>query len=273
MSLYADRTLAAGLEASVAHDVSRYAEKSAELHPDEPSETLAIAGGRAVFLGPESPVNMAYGLGFAGPVTASEIERLERFYAQRGTRAAISLCPLADPSLPAVLARRGWVVSGFENVLVLPLHGAEIPDPPRGVRTKRVDSAADRDLWASISAQAFTAPAPPTPVHERLGEIASQRRDCVLLLGEVDHTMVGTGALMVDREFGWLMADATLPDYRKRGIQSALQIERLLLAREAGCTYAVSESIPGSPSQRNMERLGFRLVYTRVELVAPALQE
>ena len=37
----------------------------------------------------------------------------------------------------------------------------------------------------------------------------------------------------------------------------------------AGCDLAVTESAPGSASQRNMERLGFRIAYTRVDLVAP----
>jgi hypothetical protein len=49
-----------------------------------------------------------------------------------------------------------------------------------------------------------------------------------------------------------------------------LQRARLAAAREAGCTLAVTESMPGSASQRNMERLGFSLVYTRVEVLAPS---
>jgi hypothetical protein len=42
------------------------------------------------------------------------------------------------------------------------------------------------------------------------------------------------------------------------------------MGEAAGCEFAVSESHPGSTSQRNMERLGFRVVYTRVDLLAPA---
>jgi len=37
------------------------------------------------------------------------------------------------------------------------------------------------------------------------------------------------------------------------------------LADEAGCDLAVTEAVPGGGSQRNMERLGFRIVYTHVE--------
>jgi hypothetical protein len=35
--------------------------------------------------------------------------------------------------------------------------------------------------------------------------------------------------------------------------------------RDAGCALAVTESVPGSPSQRNMERVGFQVAYTRVD--------
>jgi hypothetical protein len=64
---------------------------------------------------------------------------------------------------------------------------------------------------------------------------------------------------------GWLFGDSTLPHYRKRGIQQAVQRHRLLLAQAAGCELAVTEAAPGGASQRNMERTGFRVAYTHVE--------
>jgi hypothetical protein len=60
-----------------------------------------------------------------------------------------------------------------------------------------------------------------------------------------------------------------LPHARRRGAQSALLAERCRAAAAAGCSLAIAEAEPGSTSQRNMERLGFCVVYTRVELVAP----
>ena len=91
------------------------------------------------------------------------------------------------------------------------------------------------------------------------------REDAILVLGWVDGQPAGTGALVIDGGVGWLSGDSTLPQYRGRGIQQAIQRHRLRLARDAGCDLAVTESAPGSGSQRNMERLGFRVVYTHVE--------
>jgi GNAT superfamily N-acetyltransferase len=116
-----------------------------------------------------------------------------------------------------------------------------------------------------VAARGFTDESEPAPAHEELGTIMAAREDVVLVLGWVGGRPVGTGALVIDGGVGWLSGDSTLPEYRGRGIQQAIQHHRLRLARDAGCTLAVTESAPGSGSQRNMERLGFRLVYTHLE--------
>ena len=85
----------------------------------------------------------------------------------------------------------------------------------------------------------------------------------------MDAEPAATGELRIAAGMGWLTGDATLPQFRCRGAQGALQRARLELAGKAGCDLAVTESLPGSPSERNMERHGFRIVYTRVEARPP----
>jgi hypothetical protein len=50
-------------------------------------------------------------------------------------------------------------------------------------------------------------------------------------------------------------------------VQSALIARRLHEAAQAGCEYAVVSTLPGSGSQRNMERRGFQLAYTKLVMV------
>ena len=235
-----------------------------------------FAGGLALFLAPGSPVNMIYGAGFSGPVTADEFDAVERFYAEMGTRAAISLCPLAEEALVAQLGVRGWMVTDFENVLVRELDADEaprepsLPAPAPGVDARIARSAEELASWAAVSSAAFCAPQLPSAESVRVAVGMTAGDDATLLMGRLDGTDAGTGALQMRGDgLGWLMSDATLPAYRGRGVQSALLAERLRLAAEAGCELAVAEAHPGSTSQRNMERLGFRVVYTRVELIAP----
>jgi hypothetical protein len=49
-------------------------------------------------------------------------------------------------------------------------------------------------------------------------------------------------------------------------VQTALIRARLAFAAAAGCDLAAVNTVPGSVSQRNAERQGFRVVYTRALL-------
>ena len=57
--------------------------------------------------------------------------------------------------------------------------------------------------------------------------------------------------------------------YRRRGLQTALLRARMAAATEAGCEYAVVVTQGGTTSQRNAERLGFRVAYSKVTVIKP----
>ncbi len=59
-----------------------------------------------------------------------------------------------------------------------------------------------------------------------------------------------------------LAATATLPEWQRLGCQTALIARRARDAAAAGCDLLAVEPTPGSQSQRNLERLGFRLLCT-----------
>jgi GNAT superfamily N-acetyltransferase len=86
------------------------------------------------------------------------------------------------------------------------------------------------------------------------------------------HELVGTAALFVSGEKGWLGFAATLPEYRGRGFQSALIARRIADAREAGCqqvSVETGEDRPEKPNQsfRNLQRLGFEFRYLRANYI------
>ena len=61
----------------------------------------------------------------------------------------------------------------------------------------------------------------------------------------------------------------TLPAYRRQGVHAALIRARMVVASEAGCDLVVVHTVPGAPSQRNVLRAGFQLLYTTVEVSVP----
>jgi GNAT superfamily N-acetyltransferase len=64
-----------------------------------------------------------------------------------------------------------------------------------------------------------------------------------------------------------LCGAATLPEHRRRGVQTALLLTRLAEAARDGCDIAIVTTQPGSKSQENVQRQGFSLLYTRAILV------
>lgn len=270
--IYLDRGLARRLEGLICSEFSRICDVAGAVFPRNSVQCANVGGGLALWLGEGSPVNQAAGLGMQGPVTVEDLVRLENFYHERGADAALSLCPFADHSLLSGLAKRGWHVTEFENLFILELGGnaaakrikAWEPAPDAAVEV-RVCMPEERAIWARVTAQGFSSSDVPERGHEEYGRIMAEREEAILVLGWVDGEPAGTGTLVIDEGVGWLSGDSTLPRFRRRGIQQEIQRHRLEIAMEAGCELAVTESEPGSASQRNMERHGFRLAYSHVE--------
>ena len=84
-------------------------------------------------------------------------------------------------------------------------------------------------------------------------------------LARIDGRVVGGATLAVRGRIAGLFGASTLPEFRNRGVQTALLHTRLRSAAEAHCELAVSLAQPGSRSQRNITRLGFQTLYTRVK--------
>ena len=246
------------------------AEASAARFPELGSSWLEVGGGIAAYVESNSPANGTFGLGMGRTATVTDVRALERFFAERGERALAGICPLAHPSVLHTLSKRGWTPMAFENVLVRELRPAEeFPTPPDDIEVRVVATDDERELWAALASNGFSAPDDPLPAELRLARASADIAGSVAMVGYVDGRPAGTGEVAIDGDVAWLTTDATLPQFRRRGVQTALQRARLEVARDAGCTIAVTESLPGSASQRNMERLGFSVVYTRVEVLAP----
>lgn len=243
-------------------------------HPD--AALMEVAGGVAVYLWPACPVNQAVGLGFSAKVTLTEIASIERFYQERGQRPFAVTAPHAHHSLIARMGQRGWQLDGFENVLVRPYAEDDdftvaATDGDDDIEVVEIGDDEGRAVWSHVAATAFSAPLDPLPQQLELARLVTSRPGARLFLALVGGGPAGTGEVVIEDGVAWLSADATLPHLRRRGVQAALQRIRLAEGMRAGCELAVSESAPGSGSQRNMERLGFRVAYTRAELLGPAI--
>ena len=88
----------------------------------------------------------------------------------------------------------------------------------------------------------------------------------ICYLASVEGEIAGGAALAIREGLATLCADGIIPAFRRRGLQSELIAARLNEAAAQGCDLATASTLPGSQSQRNYERLGFQVAYTKLTL-------
>jgi len=259
--------LARRVEMAEAHAGASCAEALASIRPDSPVAIERIAGGIAVFAGVGSPVSQAIGVGLDGAIAEAEFDRLEDFFWSRGAGVELELCPLIDVSLYGEFAKRGYVLTEVSNVLVREISPADAFEAPTAGITVRPAPPDEGKLWTDTVAQGFAEHFPVTPVLTDAMEGFFHRRGaCCFYLAFVNDKVAGGGAVAAHERVCGLFGASTLPEFRRRGVQAALLAARLRWAQEQGCDLAVSIARPASASQRNIERFGFGVAYTRTKL-------
>jgi GNAT superfamily N-acetyltransferase len=255
--VFSDLPLAQRIEAAEAFN----ARGCTAIHPE--AAALDVAGGCAVFVGAGSPLSHAVGIGLNGPVTDPEIDRLEAFYRSRGGKVAIDLCPLADPGILETLGKRGYRLTEFNNVLVKRLAGAAIVLTPR-VRRALPD---ETDPWSYTVGRGFFDEHELTTAEMDVGRAICAMPGALCYLAVTENgELAGGAAAAVHSGLATLFADSTIARHRGTGLHRELIAARLNEALAQGCDLATASTLPGSGSQRNYERMGFEVVYTRVTL-------
>lgn len=262
--MHAGLELARRLEAAEARAGVECAEAHQRLNPAVGEAVLEAAGGFAIFVGVRSPLTHAVGLGMRGEVHADEMDRLEGFYRARGAAVSVDLCPLASASLVEMLGRRGYRVTEFNNVLVRPLAAAEFAPAGAPVRPANAD---EEQLWTRTVGRGFLEKDDLTAEEMDVGRAIWHMPGARCYLAFSGGRAAAAGAMAIDGGLATLFADSTMLGFRGAGLQGALIRERLRVAAGEGCDLATAATLAGSVSQRNYERNGFRVVYTKATLV------
>ncbi len=257
--------MAQRLERAEGRANAAFVETRGRLIPESGAEWIEVAGAYAMFDGVDSPCTQTFGLGLFDEVGDPELERLENFFRERGAPVCHETSPMAGLDLVALLNARGYQPVEYSTVLCRELTGLTQAGEPSTVTT-RVISPDEADLWARTSAEAWAAE------EEWLGEfmlsfgrISAQCEGGHPFIADLDGEPVATGLLLIHGDVAILAGASTLPRARRRGAQGALLDARLRYAANAGCTLAMIVALPGSQSQRNAQKNGFEIAYTRVK--------
>lgn len=266
---FIDKAFARRLESAEEMPQVHYALLYQKLRPEIGAAVEEICGGHMIFAGLGSPIGRAVGMGLDRPLTADDLDRIEAFYKSHGAPAKLDICPLHEPELWETLKNRGYAMEELNNVLWRRLRRDEqfAPCPP-GVVSRR-GRPEEAEASADVLARSF---------HEN-GEVPEGFREMlapiyqmpgaipfVTLVGE-ERVGVAAGLIIAEHKAMALMGAGTLPAFRRRGIQTALLAERMKLAADSGCEIAMIVTRGGTASQRNCERLGFRVAYSKATVV------
>lgn len=264
---FADHALSARLEAADAALLAELSLAIANHRPESHAVALSIAGGCAAFVGPIPP-SRAAGLGMRGPVTTSELDALEDFYRSRGVPARILASPFADPSLFEQLGARGFRLVELDTMLVRRIEPGETLPSTTGDIAVRAARPEEGSAWVRASFEGmFESPAPPPADRLATFEAGFHAPGITYFFAEAGGVTTGTGATHIHEGAADFFATSTLPASRNCGVQAALIVARLAFAQAAGCDLCFSRTMAGSGSQRNLERCGFRPVYSRATMI------
>ena len=261
---FADLALARRLERAEATSSSCFVEARARLFPASGACWIEVAGAYAMFDGVGSPITQTFGLGMFEAPTPGDLDRLEAFFHERGAETHHEVSPLADPALVPLLNERGYQPFEFTSVMYRPIAVDAATSTATPLVRQLGGEADDHELYARVAAEGWRDLGYADFMLE-IGRVSANTDGLHLFVAESEGTAIAAGAVHLRDGVAHLAGASTIPEGRRRGAQLALLEHRLQFAASNGCDIALMGASPGSGSQRNAERHGFRIAYTRVK--------
>jgi hypothetical protein len=228
-------------------------------------------GGAVQILCPELPRKIGYNRAFdvdarEPGVAAALVDRARR----AGIRPLLEVTPASiAEDTAAALGALGLAPLWRVVALRLDLRALPLPEEGSGVRVRdaRPDEA---PAFGALAVRAYGPPLPGFPAADQGAEERFWAALCRLgqarcFLAEIDGAPAAVGLFVRAGAVALVDGAATLAEHRGRGCQGALVARRFREARAAGASIAITRTVPGWASQRNLERAGMR-VYETVEV-------
>jgi GNAT superfamily N-acetyltransferase len=262
--IFSDLSLARRLERAEGFACVQYAVTRRQQFPESNAEWMECGGAYAVFDGVDSPCTQTFGLGLFEELTDETLDSIEAFFRKHDAPVHHEVSPFAGVPALDLLCKRGYRPIELGNVLYRPVQGTAATIATG--TTVRITPPEEAALWGRISARGWAHDHPELMEFlERFGSVTAAREHTVCFLAELEGTPGAAGVLCIYEGVALFGGSSTVPELRRRGLQTALLEERMRYAAHLGCDLAMMVALPGSESQRNAERKGFQIAYTRTK--------
>lgn len=205
------------------------------------------------------PRNKVVGFGDAD---VDAIDEILEFYDEADLDPTFYLSPAGfGPRTATTLASRGFGQVEFEQAHMFGLPATDATPPSDDDITVAAITADAVDAYVETTAYGFEwdaawRDAAKAELHRRVTV-----DDTTHLLASYRGIPAGVGDLRVRDQVATMGGGAVRPEFRRRGIHTALLRHRLALATQAGAELVLSGASYGSPSHRNQQRVGLQLAY------------
>ncbi|HVT13269.1 MAG TPA: hypothetical protein VHE55_13470 [Fimbriimonadaceae bacterium] len=231
--------------------------------PGEPF--LDLGDTCALFAGDGSPLTQA-----SGTFGEEELLALTRFYRDRAASWEAVLTPFSGIEAMTRLTSPDWEAKpiGWESTLYRPL-AEPLPDEPVSPEIEvRAIEGSERVAWAELTQKAFFGDEP-NKIASLLTRLTTGASCIRAYMAFWNGIPASAASLTVGRGVAVLGGGGTAPEFRGKGLQTAL-LRRRLQDAAAEADIATIGALPGSSSHRNAERLGFRIAWLQLSLRVPA---
>lgn len=260
--VFTDLALARRLERTEGRANAAFVDAHARVDPSSGAIWKTAGGTDAMFAGVGSPLTQTFGLGLHQPLVDSDLDAIERFFTSRGSAVIHEVCPLAGVDVFAKLAGRGYKPVELSSVLFQPIDASTRVGGNSTLTVRKVERG-EVALYGKVSAQGWSEHPELMPFIEGFARLSVECAWC--FMAERDGLPIATAALFMYDGTALLAGASTIPAGRRQGAQNVLLDTRLQVAASHGCNLAMMVAAPGSASQRNAERQGFRIAYTRTK--------
>ncbi|WP_239004853.1 GNAT family N-acetyltransferase [Paenibacillus tepidiphilus] len=200
------------------------------------------------------------------PEDIVHLDEITLFYRERGRRCQLEIVPSAcSEELLRTLAEKGFYQNAFHTTMYgIPRTDAPVTSPDITVREIEADEFA---LYGRLHCLGTGLGENGAAHVAANNEVLFRRPGWRIFLGYVDGIPAGAASMYMNQGVASCTFAATLPEFRRRGLQTAFLHRRMHEAALNNCELVVAQCAYASASQNNMERAGFRVGYTRATWV------
>jgi hypothetical protein len=197
--------------------------------------------------------------GIHGLEDPSQLEDALAFYRATEQPCWVHVPPYTPTAVTDALARGGFLIEYYSAVMV-----AEPPPHarPNEVVVEEVQHA-DLEVFIDTLNVGFGRTPDALPVLRRNQSFWCDVPQWNLFLARIGGAPAGAAVLSIHDDIGYFAAGSALPQFRGRGVHTALIAARIAKAKARGCKIVTGAADWGSQSQRNQQRGGLAIAHVK----------